>query len=566
MSKNRKSGKKNREKLNGFFAVLQTELESIYGRTEPIRFARDRLVQRMRKRARISDPTLRSKALDKFLASNARCKTHPLSLDPDVEANARHFIAVVLERFATRNGSEAPQTSLEYSWLFDRWRYGPGSGNASVPGTHVAVKMSKVMTCTAPCQPLVAQLRANHPYWSAEDAKTGSGYAVVGGSLLDFVLKNEEQLRTIAKEPEGNMCLQLAAGSVLEDCLRMIGLDITTQQPKNQDFARRGSMTGEFATLDLSSASDMIQTELVRRLWPRDWYYLLLRLRSQSIRYVDHDKVERDEPLYMISTMGNGFTFPLMTLTIVALIYGYRATCGGPDLWVDWKRTAVYGDDIIIPTNEYDLCVKTLESAGLVVNRDKSYCEGPFRESCGGDYYEGVDVTPFYVKSLGSDQEVYVAMNQVLEWCGKLQLLLPRTLRHLRAMLIGGPFFVPEWHNPDEGILVPNGKRRYTYLSKKSAETALRDERFAMSLALGGYISETAPGWFNGKPCPALRGGRKDKSTWERAKVYVTREAKTKYRAQDGRIPKGFLDGWDPLTRSRASSQHIGLIAHVCLM
>lgn len=565
MSKrNRKNGKRNVDKLLRFFDVFREELSDVYGRTEPIRFAIDRQLQRMRKRARVDTPKLRGKALSAFLESNRLCRDVPITLDPQIVRDARHFIAVVLERYTLSLDPEAVQTPLELSYLFDVWRFGPGTANG-VPVTHAAEKMSEVMTCTAPCEPLVRKLRSSHPYLSAEDAKTGVGVRVVGGSRLGFVLKNEEQLRTIAMEPSGNMCVQLAAGVYIQGALTFIGLDITAQQPKNMALACRGSISGEEATLDLKSASDMNRTSLVKLLWPREWYHLLLRIRSQSVM-VEHEDGSREEvPLEMIGTMGNGFTFPLMTLTLTALIYAYRAQRGGPTLRIDWTRTAVYGDDIIVPTDEYEVCVETLEAAGFIVNRDKSYCTGKFRESCGGDYYDGVNVTPVYVKSLVNDSEVYVALNQVLEWSSRYNLVMARTLRYLRGCLVGEPHFVPEWHNPDEGILVPNGPRRYKYLSRKNEEYGLRDNRFAMSLAIGGYISETAPGLFNGKPCASLRGGR-PKAQWKRAQVYTPREGGVTFRVREDRIPAGFLDGWDPLTRSYASSQHVGLMAAIVLM
>lgn len=557
------SSAKSRAKLFGLFDVLQAELSDAYGRTETIRFAFERQLQRMRKRARVSDPTLKAKALAKFLANNELCRITRTTLDSEVLENAKLFIAVTLERFTRTLDEGAIQTPLELSYLFDRWRFGPGTSNG-VEGTHAADKLSQDMTCTAPCEPFVQKLRALHPYLSAVDAKSGLGVRVVEGSRLDFVLKNEEQLRTIAMEPSGNMCLQLAAGEYIQRALAMIGLDITAQAPLNKALAQRGSISGDLATLDLSSASDMIRTELVRQLWPKEWYYLLCRLRSQSIQISD---AEADQvPLWMISTMGNGFTFPLMTLTIVALIYGYRATYGRTKvLRMDWTDTAVFGDDIIIPVDEYDLCVKTLHDAGLVVNHDKSYCSGPFRESCGGDYFKGTDVTPFYVKSLTCDSEVYVAINQVLEWCGKLNVMLPRTLRYLRSQLVSGPYFVPEWHGPGEGIRVSNGPRRYTYLALESEQVPLRDETFAMTLALGGYITESAPGYFNGRRLPALCPV-KDKSGWIRVKQYLPRGAKIRYRARSARLLASYLDGWDPLSRSLVSSQHIALIAQVVLM
>jgi hypothetical protein len=61
-------------------------------------------------------------------------------------------------------------------------------------------------------------------------------------------------------------------------------------------------------------------------------------------------------------------------------------------------QVRVYGDDIIIPVDCVDSVIQTLEAFGLKVNKDKSFWNGKFRESCGGDYYDGEWVTPIRVR------------------------------------------------------------------------------------------------------------------------------------------------------------------------
>jgi hypothetical protein len=374
-----------------------------------------------------------------------------------------------------------------------------------------------------------------NPYFVARDGRLGvSGTTRVEGSKLTTVPKNEDTERTIAIEPSGNMCLQLAAGMYLEGALRYIGLDIRSQQPKNAAMAQRGSKDGSVATLDLKSASDMISIDLVRALMPSEWFDLLMKLRSPTIT-VPCDGKAKDAgmqvELHMISTMGNGFTFPLMTLLIVALIYGYRSTRGGPTLWVNWSDTCVYGDDVIIPTHEYPGFVDVLTKAGLVVNLDKSFCEGPFRESCGGDFLNGVDVTPFYVKSLATEPDIYVVTNQVASWSAREKIPMHKTLTLLRSFIDGKAHLVPEWLNPDQGVLTAGCPRRYTYLTlvKEDRRLSKEAEPFSLPLACGGYVSQVGDELFflprSNKP-PRLRTRR-------------------------SRLPQGFLDGWDPGYRSQ---------------
>jgi hypothetical protein len=62
------------------------------------------------------------------------------------------------------------------------------------------------------------------------------------------------------------------------------------------------------------------------------------------------------------------------------------------------KDILVFGDDIIVPERQVDVTLYLLQHLGFKVNASKTY-SGPnsrFRESCGVDAYNGVDVTPSY--------------------------------------------------------------------------------------------------------------------------------------------------------------------------
>jgi len=63
------------------------------------------------------------------------------------------------------------------------------------------------------------------------------------------------------------------------------------------------------------------------------------------------------------------------------------------------EEVAVFGDDIVIPTDCRELFVEALEVLHFKVNERKSFWTGKFRESCGVDSYDGVDVTPVYWKT-----------------------------------------------------------------------------------------------------------------------------------------------------------------------
>jgi hypothetical protein len=217
----------------------------------------------------------------------------------------------------------------------------------------------------------------------------------VSSSVLEFVPKNAKVYRSIAKEPTLNMFYQLGAGRYITERLLAWGIDIR-EQPVNQKLAREGSLLGTYATIDLSNASDTVAKLLVKFLLPSEWYYLLSGLRTGTVTYRGQDiRLEK------FSTMGNGFTFPLETLIFWAIT---RSACPS-------GQVNAYGDDIICPTEYYSDVVEALECCGFTVNSAKSYACGPFRESCGCDYFYGIDIRPYYQKHLVSAETLFTLHN-----------------------------------------------------------------------------------------------------------------------------------------------------------
>ncbi len=501
-------------RLNGLFAALQADLSREGFCSTP---ASTRLGERMRKRAKLGERGLREKALASFLETNVSLKGFRHSLNSETLYHARSFITNALERFTRSLDGNYIQGTLKYPFLLDNWRFGPGASFETLDN-HAVDKFEERWTCTAGAEPLVRILRVSNSYFQRFDALRGNdGVRRVRGSRLDTVPKNEDTERTIAIEPLGNMALQLAAGRYLEGALVKIGLDIREQQPKNKDLARVGSLDGSIATIDLKCASDMISTDVVQALLPPCWYTLLMNLRSPfiCIKGVWHE-------LYMISTMGNGFTFPLMTLLLASLVYANRVACGGPtNCWLDWSQTAVYGDDIIVPVSEYESLLVVLHEAGLIVNRSKSFSEGPFRESCGGDFHTGMDITPFYVKDLDTDASVYVTLNSVFSWSSRHKLL-PRTIEFLRGLL-SRVLLVPEYANPDAGLRTRDCPRRYRELRPKVKYIEHRskaDALMTIPLLAGGYLN-----------------------TYREKLCFSPRLKKVRWELRKSRLPKGHLDG-----------------------
>lgn len=182
------------------------------------------------------------------------------------------------------------------------------------------------------------------------------------------------------------MFLQKGVGRHIRRQLLRHGVNLNDQSI-NRSLARQGSIDNTIATIDLSSASDSVSIQAVRALLPHDWYLYLNDIRSRRV-VVDGTSVETE----MFSSMGNGFTFELESLIFWALMKSVAYLRGHSGI------INVYGDDIIIPSGMYDDAVWVLQEFGFSVNPEKSYHTGPFRESCGGHYHNGEDVTPFYLR------------------------------------------------------------------------------------------------------------------------------------------------------------------------
>lgn len=220
---------------------------------------------------------------------------------------------------------------------------------------------------------------------------------VIHDGRLDFVPKNARTFRSTVTEPVLNGLFQLAVGDHMFDKFARIGQDLR-DQTRNQRLALKGSIDGTLATIDLSSASDMIATELVYHLLPLDWACFLSKGRSGHVTY---RKVKGRIALEKFSSMGNGFTFPLESLIFWALA---SAVAGESEV-------SIMGDDIICPSSAYKDVTRLLEACGFSVNSKKSFSTGVFRESCGADYYRGVDVRPFFQEKWVSGQTLFTLHN-----------------------------------------------------------------------------------------------------------------------------------------------------------
>jgi hypothetical protein len=225
----------------------------------------------------------------------------------------------------------------------------------------------------------------------------------IGPGRLTCVPKSAKTYRTIMVEPCLNGFVQQGIRHAMERRMSFAGLS-TRDQSRNARLARAGSLSGELATIDLSSASDLISFSLVKRLLPPDWFSLLCSARTGAVQMPDGDVLSLEK----FSSMGNAYTFPLETLVFWAISTSALDIAGVPYTSED---IAVYGDDIIIPSCGYEHVCRALVLSGFAVNMEKSFFEGPFRESCGHDYYKGIDIRPYYQKALVSGRSLFSMHN-----------------------------------------------------------------------------------------------------------------------------------------------------------
>lgn len=219
-------------------------------------------------------------------------------------------------------------------------------------------------------------------------------------SEVVFVPKDSRGPRVISKEPmhllKGQMAFFDWLSSSLERCSRKrINFK---DQTVNQELARKGSIDRSVATLDLESASDMVRYDFAAHVFRNSpairWF--LSNARSTHTKLPLSGKTIKIKKL---SGMGSGITFPVMALLIqLSIVNSVRKTITHMSIFDIAKRVYVYGDDIIVPNSWYNFAVRGLTSSGLIVNCEKSYFRSYFRESCGGDYYKGVSVSPVRFK------------------------------------------------------------------------------------------------------------------------------------------------------------------------
>ena len=356
-------------------------------------------------------------AYDKFMWAEQRCRetnavfgqwsSGRFQFRPRVES----VLFLAQRKIATVLG---PFPALERLGL----RFGKGATTLTKKReASVVEKFGAGVACSEELFPLAASLLGEMPHLAAlhsvvdrvdEDGDEWSRVPIViNDGKLEFVPKNANTYRATVTEPPLNGMFQMAVGDYMVRRFRAFGLDLKDQSA-NQRLALIGSLTGALATLDQKSASDLLALELVFNLLPHEWAHRLAYGRTGHVVY-------RDQRIRMekFSSMGNGFTFPLESLIFWALAKACVEVLElNPTREEPYRSTvSVFGDDVICPTEAVELITEVYSAVGFVLNEDKSFSTGPFRESCGKDYYKGIDIRPYYQKDLVSPRTLFILHN-----------------------------------------------------------------------------------------------------------------------------------------------------------
>lgn len=227
---------------------------------------------------------------------------------------------------------------------------------------------------------------------------------------MTLVPKTMSSPRVIVMEPTSVQYMQQAILTTLVETIEsetsMIGF---SDQTVNRSMAREGSALRGLATLDLSEASDRVtylQAASCFSVLPNIWEALDATRSAEVSLPLGLGK----RSIGKFASMGSAVCFPVEAVVFLVAIFVairryHRRADAGFDLTRSFVqkmegRVRVYGDDIIVPVDYLPDVYEVFALMGWKINVNKSFSKSFFRESCGGDYWRGEDITPVRVRQL----------------------------------------------------------------------------------------------------------------------------------------------------------------------
>lgn len=305
---------------------------------------------------------------------------------------------------------------------------------------------------------------------------------VVDATVQTFVPKKFDAVRGICPEHTVKAFHSQGVATAITRRLKKRNISFKHQPSLHRILAHFASLYPSMgiATLDWSEASTRIWQMLVERSFPESWYhYMTDNCRSERVSVVVGQTLKRHRhvPKTFIKewgkygevvlgsscgndlrdvevvihsavycTMGNALTFPVQTLifhsflTYCSTLDFYNRTalhCNKPSTYKEITAGDCYvssfGDDGILNSSALPYVYSLAPKLGWQVNMSKTFGDGGFRESCGGDYFYGMDVRPLMLQrpdiSLDYTNQKnrliiqawsYVAANAAIALCGKI--------------------------------------------------------------------------------------------------------------------------------------------------
>lgn len=198
----------------------------------------------------------------------------------------------------------------------------------------------------------------------------------VSDARLTTVPKDNSSDRVIECEALCNMICQRAIGCCIRDLIKeQFGVDLETSQTLHKLLIK----DPDNATIDLSNASNSVWYSVVEWFMGGTTLFKYLKDTRCGTVSIGSERIR----LNMLSPMGNGFTFEVMTLLLLTITREYDS------------MSHVYGDDIIVDTDVAQDVIELLSIIGFKTNDTKTFVNGNFKESCGGFTCEGKYITSF---------------------------------------------------------------------------------------------------------------------------------------------------------------------------
>lgn len=274
------------------------------------------------------------------------------------------------------------------------------------------------------------------PYFPLDGNLVVNSTALLEGEAKYATLVNEDQEqpvrvtpvpktlkgpRIIAIEP---VCMQYAQQGISKYLIRVLERSRLTSghlnfrdQKVNQRLAVESSRSGDLATLDLSSASDRVPRELALRMFDSnpDLRDAIDACRSMRAELPSGEVI----PLKKFASMGSALCFPVeamyfYTICVGSLLREHNLPVTWRNIFSVSRNVYVYGDDIIVPSTSAAAVIADLQKYYCKVGSAKSFWTGKFRESCGADAYDGVVVTPTYIRKMHPNDRQDV--EQLISW------------------------------------------------------------------------------------------------------------------------------------------------------